>query len=95
MTKRTRALVVFHEHGAGFLSRFLKCGYRHVLFCVAVNGCWVRLEGNASVPVIEIVTRDSFNQKVSKESGSIDFPINKFNGDELNLKFTSLISPTA
>ena len=55
------ALAVFHNHGVGFLQRFLKTGFRHVFVAVLVGECWVSIDGRAGVPFVDIVANADFD----------------------------------
>lgn len=51
----TRALVVFHDHGAHILDRFLKPGFRHCFVDIEDGHCWISIDGRVGVPVIAAV----------------------------------------
>lgn len=49
------ALVVFHDHGCHVLDPLLRRGFRHV-FCVISQGpYWIRIDGMAGKPTVEVV----------------------------------------
>lgn len=48
-------LVVFHDHGAFWFSKYLRWGFRHVFVVVLRNGYWVMLDGRAGLPELGVV----------------------------------------
>jgi hypothetical protein len=40
-----KAIVVFHDVGTGWASRFLRPGFRHVFVAVEADGQWIRIDG--------------------------------------------------
>ena len=50
-----RALVVFHDHGCHILDPLLKRGFRHVFVALQNGQYWIRVDGMAAVPVVEVV----------------------------------------
>lgn len=55
------ALVIFHGHGTGFLSRFLKRGFKHCFVVVRVGKYWIAIDSGEGVPVIEVVAPSDFD----------------------------------
>ena len=56
-----RALVVFHDKGIGFLSRFLKPGFRHCFVAIRNGNYWIMVDGLNGVPSIEVVAPADFD----------------------------------
>lgn len=56
-----KVLVVFHDHGTGFLSRFLKPGFRHCFVVVRKGDYWIVVDGGVGVPQIEVVGPADFD----------------------------------
>ncbi len=61
MSRSVDTLVVFHDHGHGFLRKCLRWGFRHVFVAVLNNGYWIVLDGQAGVPVLEVVAGADFD----------------------------------
>ena len=59
-----KAIVAFHGHGEGFLSRFLKPGFRHVFVAVQSGDYWITLDGQAGVPDIKVVAASDYDLAV-------------------------------
>ena len=55
------AVAVFHDHGEGFLARFLKPGFRHVFVAIQSGECWIQIDGQAGIPEIESVAPADFD----------------------------------
>ncbi len=56
------ALVVFHGHGHGPLSRLFGArGFRHCFVCVRRGGYWVRIDSQDGTPIIEMVCAGTFD----------------------------------
>lgn len=49
-----RAVVCFHDHGDGYLSRLLKPGFRHVFILVDDGTYWIAIDGRAGLPVVRV-----------------------------------------
>ncbi len=49
-----KALVCFHDRGTGFLSRFLKPGFRHCFVAVRNGDYWITVDGCDGVPLIQV-----------------------------------------
>ncbi len=58
---RLNALAVFHDHGAHILDRFLKPGFRHCFVAVKDGNCWISIDGQVGVPVIEAVAPTDYD----------------------------------
>lgn len=56
-----KALVVFHDHGAHPLDRFLTKGFKHCFVVVPIEGHWIRVDGMAGRPVIDIEAESSYD----------------------------------
>ncbi len=56
-----KALVVFHDHGVGWLSRLLKPGFRHVFAVVRDDNYWISIDGKAGVPLFEVVVPSDYD----------------------------------
>ena len=57
-----RTLVVFHDHGAFWFSKYLRWGFRHVFICVLDDaGYWIRLDGMKGLPSIEVAAGEKFD----------------------------------
>ena len=55
------AIVVFHDRGTGFLSRFLKPGFKHCFVVVRNGNYWIVVDGGVGVPQIEVVAPGDFD----------------------------------
>lgn len=55
------AVVVFHDHGAHILDRFLKPGFRHCFVAIDDGHCWISIDGRDGVPVIEAVAPTGYD----------------------------------
>ncbi len=55
------ALAVFHDHGTGFLSRFLKPGFRHCFVVVRNGDYWVMIDGCEGKPLVQVVAPANFD----------------------------------
>lgn len=51
-----RTVVVFHNHGDFWFSRFLQPGFRHVFICVRDGGQWIRIDGMRGLPEVAVLT---------------------------------------
>jgi hypothetical protein len=56
-----KALAVFHGHGCHPLDRLLKPGFRHCFAAVLAGDYWVRLDGMAGVPAVDVVAAGDFD----------------------------------
>jgi len=56
-----RALVVFHDYGSHWASRFLRPGFRHVFAAVADHEHWIMVDPRDGVPVIEVLAPASYD----------------------------------
>ena len=54
------AIICFHDHGTGFLSRFLKPGFRHCFVAVRNGNYWIVIDGRY-VPPAEVVAPADFD----------------------------------
>ncbi len=59
-----RAIVVFHDRGTGFLSRFLKPGFRHCFVAIRNGNYWIQIDGLLGVPLVEVVAPADFDLTV-------------------------------
>jgi len=56
-----KALVVFHDHGEGWLCRLLKPGFRHV-YCAINDGCyWIVTDGQAGLPEVKVAAAADYD----------------------------------
>ena len=55
------AIICFHDHGTGFLSRFLKPGFRHCFVAVRNGNYWIAVDGCEGVPLIEVVAPGDYD----------------------------------
>ncbi len=55
------ALVVFHDHGAHCLDRFLKPGFRHCFVAIDDGHCWISIDGQVGVPVLQAVAPTDYD----------------------------------
>ena len=53
--------MVFHGHGLGLLSWFLKPGFRHVFVAVLVGDYWMMLDSNNGLPSFEVMAPKGFD----------------------------------
>lgn len=60
-SRRRDSLVVFHEHGKGFLTRFLRRDFRHVFAVLRGERHWIMVDPRAGVPVVEVVADADFD----------------------------------
>jgi hypothetical protein len=55
------AVVVFHGHGNGLLSRLLKPGFRHVFCSINDGRYWILIDGKAGIPEIEAIAAHDYD----------------------------------
>ena len=55
------ALVVFHDQGTGFLSRFLKPGFKHCFAVVRNGNYWIVVDGCEGVPLVGVVAPSDYD----------------------------------
>lgn len=56
-----RALVVFHDRGTGFLSRFLKPGFRHCFVVIHNGNYWIMVDGCEGVPLVQVTAPGDYD----------------------------------
>ncbi len=56
-----RALICFHNHGAGPFAKYLERGFRHVFIAVLNEGYWIRIDGQGGLPVYEVVAGEDYD----------------------------------
>lgn len=56
-----RALVIFHDQGMGFASRFLKPGFRHCAVAVDDGDYWVGFDGVDGRPDLRVIADADFD----------------------------------
>lgn len=57
----SRALVVFHRHGAGSFARLLAGGFGHCFVAVDDGRHWIVFDGKAGVPELRVVAGSDFD----------------------------------
>lgn len=56
-----RALVLFHDRGTGFFSRFLKPGFRHCAVAVDDGDYWVGFDSLDGRPELRVIADSGFD----------------------------------
>ncbi len=54
------AIVCFHDDGSGFLSRFLKSGFRHCFVAIRNGNYWIVIDGQC-LPLAEVLAPGDFD----------------------------------
>ncbi|MHA1566438.1 MAG: hypothetical protein ACTSX7_14085 [Alphaproteobacteria bacterium] len=59
--EQPRALVVFHNNGAGVGRRWLHKRYQHVFVALPDGSHWITIDGRAGQPVFEVVANINYD----------------------------------
>ena len=55
------AIIVFHDRGTGFLSRFLKPGFRHCFVVIRNGDYWITVDGCEGVPLVQVTAPGDYD----------------------------------
>lgn len=74
-----KAVVVFSDTGVGFLSRFLKPGFKHCYLLLDDGKFWVMLDALAGLPTLKVVANSSEDiARWAAERGEITLEVEQF-----------------
>lgn len=57
----SRALVVFHRHGAGTFARLVTGGFRHCFVALDDGRYWIVFDGKAGVPEMRVIAGSDYD----------------------------------